>query len=186
MRDPDQTKNRLIEVASKMMADHGVAGLRVDRVASLAKINKRMIYHYFGDKEGLAAKVLEHQLLAITPVLSESEMSVIQYFFDQPGTVAYLSAPGKGGCYTRVVTGQAANCSDTDTRFVGSMAFVSRLGGSTDSGPVCTLEFSGHRSPNNPLTTAGECCSHLAGTAQGADFPASHGEPHTFAVLVST
>ena len=97
MRDPDQTKNRLIEVASKMMADHGVAGLRVDRVASLAKINKRMIYHYFGDKEGLAAKVLEHQLLAITPVLSESEMGVLQYFFDQPGTVASLPVPGKGG-----------------------------------------------------------------------------------------
>ena len=101
MRDPDQTKNRLIEVASKMMADHGVAGLRVDRVASLAKINKRMIYHYFGDKEGLAAKVLEHQLLAITPVLSESEMGVLQYFFDQPGTVASLPVPGKGGAATQ-------------------------------------------------------------------------------------
>ena len=97
MRDPDQTKNRLIEVASKMMADHGVAGLRVDRVASLAKINKRMIYHYFGDKEGLVAKVLEQQLLAITPVLSESEISVMRYFFDQPGTDAYLSASGKVG-----------------------------------------------------------------------------------------
>ena len=36
------------------------------------------------------------------------------------------------------------------------------------------------------LTTAGECCNHLAGTAQGADFPASHGEPHTSAILVST
>ncbi len=101
MRDPDQTKNRLIEVASKMMADHGVAGLRVDRVASLAKINKRMIYHYFGDKEGLAAKVLEHQLLAISPVLSESEMGVLQYFFDQPGTVASLPLPGTGGAATQ-------------------------------------------------------------------------------------
>ena len=81
MRDPEQTKNRLIEVASKMMADHGFAGLRVDRVASLARINKRMIYHYFGDKEGLAAKVLEQQLLVIAPVISESEMRVLRYFF---------------------------------------------------------------------------------------------------------
>lgn len=97
MRDPEQTKNRLIEVASKMMADHGVAGLRVDRVASLAKINKRMIYHYFGDKEGLAAKVLEQQLLAITPVLSESEMGVLRYFFDQSGTDASLPAFAKEG-----------------------------------------------------------------------------------------
>ena len=97
MRDPEQTKSRLIEVASKMMADHGVAGLRVDRVASLAKINKRMIYHYFGDKEGLAVKVLEKQLLAITPVLSESEIGALRYFFDQSGTDASLPAPGKGG-----------------------------------------------------------------------------------------
>ena len=97
MRDPEQTKSRLIEVASKMMADHGVAGLRVDRVASLAKINKRMIYHYFGDKEGLAVKVLEKQLLAITPVLSESEIGALRYFFDKSGTDASLPASGKGG-----------------------------------------------------------------------------------------
>ena len=97
MRDPDQTKNRLIEVASKMMADHGVAGLRVDRVASLAKINKRMIYHYFGDRGGLAAKVLDQQLLAITPVLSTSELSVLRYFFDQPGTDVSLPASAEEG-----------------------------------------------------------------------------------------
>ena len=96
MRDPEQTKNRLIEVASKMIADHGVAGLRVDQVASLAKVNKRMIYHYFGGKEGLAAKVLEQQLLAIAPVLRESETGVMQYFFDQSGTDASLPASGKG------------------------------------------------------------------------------------------
>ena len=96
MRDPEQTKSQLIEVASKMMADHGVAGLRVDRVASLAKVNKRMIYHYFGDKEGLAAKVLEQQLLAIAPVLRESETGVLRYFFDQSGTDASLPASGKG------------------------------------------------------------------------------------------
>ena len=95
MRDPEQTKTRLIEVASKMMADHGVAGLRVDRVASLAKINKRMIYHYFGDKEGLAAKVLEQQLLAIAPVLTESEMSVLRHFFNQSGSGASLPRYGK-------------------------------------------------------------------------------------------
>ena len=97
MRDPEQTKNRLIEVASKMMADHGFAGLRVDRVASLARINKRMIYHYFGDKEGLAAKVLEQQLLVIAPVISESEMRVLRYFFDEPDTSASLPASAEEG-----------------------------------------------------------------------------------------
>ena len=36
MRNPQQTQRRLIEVASKLMADLGVAGLRVDQVAAVA------------------------------------------------------------------------------------------------------------------------------------------------------
>jgi hypothetical protein len=41
--------------------------------------------------------VLEKQLLAITPVLSESEIGALRYFFDQSGTDASLPASGKGG-----------------------------------------------------------------------------------------
>ena len=67
------------------MADLGAAGLRVDQVAALAKINKRMIYHYFGDKEGLTAKVIAQQVAAISPRLSELETSTLLHFFDLAG-----------------------------------------------------------------------------------------------------
>lgn len=82
MRDPKQTKHRLIEVTSKLMADLGAAGLRVDQVAALAKVNKRMIYHYFGDKEGLTVKVLAQQVLVLTPVLSGREVSTLAHLLD--------------------------------------------------------------------------------------------------------
>ena len=49
MRNPEKTRQRLIEVTAQAMAQHGGAGVRVDRIAAESGINKRMIYHYFGD-----------------------------------------------------------------------------------------------------------------------------------------
>ena len=43
-----------------MTADPG--SLRVDRVAQQAAANKRMIYHYFGDRAGLLQAVYDRQL----------------------------------------------------------------------------------------------------------------------------
>ena len=102
MRNPQQTQRRLIEVASKLMADLGAAGLRVDQVAALAKINKRMIYHYFGDKQGLTAKVVAQQVSAITPMLNEQEASALLYLFDHravspTGAVRSVAQPSMQG-----------------------------------------------------------------------------------------
>src|SRR5215213_2606660 len=44
--------------AFKEFAARGVAGARVDRIAERAKANKRMLYYYFGSKEGLFTEVL--------------------------------------------------------------------------------------------------------------------------------
>jgi AcrR family transcriptional regulator len=47
------TRSRLIGAAIAEFADHGLAGARVDRIASAAAANKRAIYDYFTSKEGL-------------------------------------------------------------------------------------------------------------------------------------
>ena len=47
------TRARLIAAAISEFADHGLAGARVDRIAAAADANKRAIYDYFGNKEGL-------------------------------------------------------------------------------------------------------------------------------------
>ncbi|SDR51747.1 transcriptional regulator, TetR family [Paraburkholderia fungorum] len=58
-RDPEVTRARILEAAKKEFAKLGLAGGRVEAIATRAKANKRMIYHYFGSKEELFQAVLE-------------------------------------------------------------------------------------------------------------------------------
>ena len=62
MRNPEQTRLKLIATATQLLLIKGVEGLRVDEVASMACVNKRMIYHYFKNKEGLHQVVLQSQV----------------------------------------------------------------------------------------------------------------------------
>jgi AcrR family transcriptional regulator len=59
VNDPEGTKRNIIEVAFQEFAENGLAGARIDEIAAKTKSSKRMIYYYFGDKEGLYLKVLE-------------------------------------------------------------------------------------------------------------------------------
>ncbi len=58
-RDAEATRAALLERATREFADRGYDGARVDEIAEAAGINKRMIYAYFGDKEGLYRAVLD-------------------------------------------------------------------------------------------------------------------------------
>lgn len=57
--DPDGTRANIISVAMKEFAANGLAGARIDEIAAKTETSKRMIYYYFGDKEGLYRRVLE-------------------------------------------------------------------------------------------------------------------------------
>lgn len=58
-RDPGATKSKILAAAWHEFAQKGFAGARVDAIAARSGANKRMIYHYYGDKEGLFVAVLE-------------------------------------------------------------------------------------------------------------------------------
>lgn len=58
----NQTAWKILEAACQIVAQQGVAGLRVDGVAQVAGVNKRMIYHYFVDKEGLMRALFDWQM----------------------------------------------------------------------------------------------------------------------------
>jgi AcrR family transcriptional regulator len=58
-RDPDATRRRILAAAKREFSQHGLGGARVDRIALRAKSNKRMLYHYFGNKEDLFSRTLE-------------------------------------------------------------------------------------------------------------------------------
>jgi AcrR family transcriptional regulator len=56
---PPDPRDRILRAAIGEFACKGLAGARVDEIAARAKINKRMLYHYFGNKEALYLAVLE-------------------------------------------------------------------------------------------------------------------------------
>jgi len=56
---PERTMADIIEVATREFAENGLAGARVDVIAEAMRTSKRMIYYYFGSKEGLYVAVLE-------------------------------------------------------------------------------------------------------------------------------
>ena len=58
-RDPDRTRGRILGAAVQEFARYGLGGARVDRIAERAGANKRMLYYYFGDKDGLFLAALE-------------------------------------------------------------------------------------------------------------------------------
>ena len=57
--DPERTMADIIEVATREFAEKGLAGARIDVIAEAMRTSKRMIYYYFGSKEGLYVRVLE-------------------------------------------------------------------------------------------------------------------------------
>lgn len=58
-QDPDGVKANILAVARETFAASGLAGARIEDIASRTATSKRMIYYYFGDKEGLYRAVLE-------------------------------------------------------------------------------------------------------------------------------
>ncbi|WP_432510072.1 TetR family transcriptional regulator [Kineococcus sp. SYSU DK001] len=57
--DAEATRRRLLEAATAEFSARGLAGARVDRIATAAGSNKAQIYHYFGSKDGLFTAVFD-------------------------------------------------------------------------------------------------------------------------------
>lgn len=63
--DPERTRQDILAAAHDEFVEHGLAGARVDAIAARTNTVKRMIYYYFGSKEGLYRAVLEQAYAAI-------------------------------------------------------------------------------------------------------------------------
>jgi AcrR family transcriptional regulator len=58
-RNPERTKELIHKAALAEFSEHGYGGARVDMIAERAGVNKRMLYHYYGNKDDLFLYVLE-------------------------------------------------------------------------------------------------------------------------------
>ena len=84
-RNPERSRERILQAAFEEFAAEGFAGARVDSIARRAEINKRMLYHYFGDKQTLFREVLRRKMAqrqtwaAATP---DNPAEGLPYWFD--------------------------------------------------------------------------------------------------------
>lgn len=58
-RDAFATRARILRAATQEFARNGFGGARGERIARRARSSERMVYYYFGSKEGLFREVLE-------------------------------------------------------------------------------------------------------------------------------
>ena len=61
-RDPEKTRARILAAAIAEFSARGYSGARTATIARRAKVNVRMLYHYFGGKDALYITVLEDVL----------------------------------------------------------------------------------------------------------------------------
>jgi AcrR family transcriptional regulator len=72
--DPARTMADILEVATREFAEKGLTGARIDVIAEAMRTSKRMIYYYFGNKEGLYLAVLEEAYRRIRTIEAEAHL----------------------------------------------------------------------------------------------------------------
>jgi len=76
--DPQRTMADIVEVATKEFAEKGLSGARIDEIAASTRTSKRMIYYYFGSKEGLYVVVLEEAYRRIRSIENELHLEDLE------------------------------------------------------------------------------------------------------------
>lgn len=103
-RDPEGTKAAILAAATREFTEKGFGSARIDAIAAHAKINKRMLYHYYGGKEALYVAVLEESYAAIRRAEAKLDLAhrdpeeglrelvqfTFRYFIDHPEFLSLL------------------------------------------------------------------------------------------------
>lgn len=73
-RNPDRTRRRILQAAIRLFARQGFHAVSVDQIVEQARVNKRMVYHYFGSKDAL----FEAALAEVYKRIEEIEFHAIE------------------------------------------------------------------------------------------------------------
>jgi AcrR family transcriptional regulator len=73
--DPERTREDILDVATEEFSQFGLSGARVDSIAEKTRTSKRMIYYYYGSKEGLYLAVLERAYRKIRSLESDLQLA---------------------------------------------------------------------------------------------------------------
>lgn len=105
-RNAERTARQILEAATIEFSEKGMGGARVDMISERAKVSKRMIYHYFGNKDDLFLAVMENAYLKIrtherdlhldnlpaVAAVKELSLYTFNYFIDNPEFIRLLNS----------------------------------------------------------------------------------------------
>jgi AcrR family transcriptional regulator len=138
-RDPERTRASILAAATREFAENGIGGARVDSIAERAGINKRMLYHYFGDKEQLYLAVLEEAYVGIRTAekslnlsdlepeqgIAELAMFTWDYFLEHP---EFLSLLGTENLHRARWLRQSTRLKELHSSFIDKLSDLLRRG----------------------------------------------------------
>lgn len=85
-RNAEATRAKILEAAIAAFSQHGLNDTRTEDIAAQCKVNKRMVYYYFGTKEGLYLAALESAYAN----LARLEHAIEVEHLDPPTAIATL------------------------------------------------------------------------------------------------
>ena len=105
------TRNRVLDAATELVFEHGVAGTTLDDVRAAANVSKGQLYHYFADKDDLVHAVIDRtveQVLGAQPRLTNlSSWAAIAAWFDDLVQLQ-VDRHAIGGCPIGSLAGELA------------------------------------------------------------------------------
>lgn len=97
-----EAKRRVFESALLCFGASGRAGARIDEIVRLSRVNVRMIYHYFGSKDGLYDDVLAAAFRSRTNAL-KAALSVARSWDSEECIASLLSWHGDQPILSRIL-----------------------------------------------------------------------------------
>ena len=70
-RNAEKTRAKIAKVATKLFIERGYHGTSLSEIVSASGYNKRMIYHYFGNKEGLYHDIYKSKINLFSDILKD-------------------------------------------------------------------------------------------------------------------
>jgi TetR/AcrR family transcriptional regulator len=74
-RDPERTRERILDAALVEFSEHGYAGARISAIANRAGVNQQLISYYFDGKEGLH-QALNARWQAMSVAFTQPDMTI--------------------------------------------------------------------------------------------------------------
>lgn len=129
-----QKRDRILEAAHGEFCSAGFDGASMDRLARAAGVSKPTLYHYFGDKEGLFAAVLDRGRAHIIAPLLGAKGTLVERLWRFAWTYAAFVLRPDMLSLARLILGEAGRRPESASRyhqsgpaqaFEGLVAFVS-------------------------------------------------------------